>query len=103
MERAGAPPTATVKQKDCLNLAHEARLRDGIGIPLRGLCGSLARIGAARSSGGVELNPDMLGHINLMVEQFYSTFLRLVRKPQAIVVQWLSTRERDISPSAPVT
>jgi LuxR family quorum sensing-dependent transcriptional regulator len=71
-------PTITENQSRFMNEGNEAKLYDGIGVPLRGPRGAIAGIGAASSTGGVELkNPNLLSYVNLLSQQFYTVYLTL--------------------------
>ena len=82
-------------QKDFMDQGVEARLYDGVGIPLRGPQGAIAGVGAASSSGGLELNNAVLSYANLLSYQFYTVFLGLEKKTDSPPV-FLSAREREI-------
>jgi len=88
-------PTLTKNQVSCLKQGEDAGLRNGIGIPLRGPHGAIAGIGAASSSGGVDLDKNSLSFVNLIAYQFYTAFLGLEKKsaPETII---LSDREREV-------
>jgi DNA-binding CsgD family transcriptional regulator len=85
----------TKKQVGCLQQAEDAGLKSGVGIPLRGPHGSIAGIGAASSSGGVDLDPNSLSYINLISHQFYTAFLALEKNSPADTVL-LTEREREV-------
>ncbi|HEV8414160.1 MAG TPA: LuxR family transcriptional regulator [Bryobacteraceae bacterium] len=86
----------TKAQEQCLKLAAQAGLRDGIGIPLRGPRGALAGIGMASSAGGVDLTREILATAQMYAQQFYSCYLALERKPQKAEVISLSSQEREV-------
>ena len=86
----------TEAQGECLKLAVEAGLRDGIAIPLRGPRGALAGIGVASSAGGVDLTRETLSIGQIYAQEFYSCYLRLERKPQQPRIVALSSQEREV-------
>lgn len=86
----------TKTQLACLNLGAESGLYDGIGIPMRGPHGAIAGIGAASSSGGVELDKRNLSYANLISHQFYTVFLSLEAKHEEVTPVFLSDREREV-------
>jgi len=68
-------PTMTEDQRGFMKASNDADLHDGIGIPLRGPRGAIAGIGAASSSGGIDLeNKNLLSRVSLMAQQFYTVF-----------------------------
>lgn len=85
----------TKAQTECLRLADDAGLHDGIGVPLRGPRGELAGIGAASNFGGVDHHADVLGRVGLLSHHFYTCFRRLERKPEGFTPPSLSDRERE--------
>lgn len=89
-------PDLTKTQIECMILAEEAKMHDGVGIPLRGPRGAIAGVGAASSSGGVELNRNSLSYINLLAHQFYTAYLALEQKPDNRDTVYLSDREQEI-------
>jgi len=73
------PTTKT--QKVLMHEGRDAGLKDGIGIPLHGPRGALAGVGAASSSGGVDLGDKfILSKAHLLAQQFYTSFLELEAK-----------------------
>jgi len=93
-------PTITENQSRFMNEGADAKLHDGIGIPLRGPRGAIAGIGAASSAGGVELqNKNLLSYVNLLSQQFYTVYLALEmqeanREEPAFV--YLTDREQEV-------
>lgn len=71
-----------VTKLDCLNKkqltvmqeAEEAKLLNGIAVPIHGIQGELSGVGLASSSGGIEINEDLLQTIQLITFQFHLTF-----------------------------
>lgn len=88
--------TLTKTQSNCLSMGDEAGLHDGIGIPLRGPRGAIAGIGAASSAGGVQPDKNVLSRAQLISQQFYTAFLCLEQKPQALPFVRLSDREQEV-------
>jgi DNA-binding CsgD family transcriptional regulator len=96
-------PVLTQTQVTLMNEAAEAKLYDGIGVPLRGPQGALAGVGAA-SSDGVGLDKNIMSYVNLISQQFYTAYLAL--EEQAAVADggekkeaefvFLSDREQEI-------
>jgi hypothetical protein len=88
----------TRSQRECLRLREEAGLKDGIGAPLREPWGAVAGIGAASSADGIRFHRDLLSHVHLLSQQFYTCYLALERKPQqrknSFVI--LSRQEREV-------
>jgi len=71
-------PTVTDTQNRFMLESTDAKLHDGIGIPLRGPRGAIAGVGAASSSGGVEIqNKNLMSYVNLLSQQFYTVYLSL--------------------------
>ncbi len=94
-------PHLTRTQVNFMKQGEDAGLNDGIGIPLRGPRGAIAGIGAASSSGGVEINKNSLSYANLLAQQFYTVFLDIERRrlnrletEQDMIL--LSDREQEI-------
>lgn len=85
----------TKKQAGCLREGEDAGLRDGIGIPLRGPHGAIAGIGAASSTGHVDLDKNILSYVNLISHQFYTAFLSLEKTGQSEEI-YLTEKEREI-------
>jgi DNA-binding CsgD family transcriptional regulator len=71
------PRRLTATQVETLEGGKDAGLQDGIGIPLRAPRGAIAGIGAASSTGGVNLDKNTLSHAQLLSQQFYTVFLSL--------------------------
>ena len=93
-------PTMTENQRKFMNEGNEAKLLDGIGIPLRGPRGAIAGIGAASSAGGVETkNKNLLSYVNLLSQQFYTVYLVLegqrIAKEEPHFV-YLTDREQEV-------
>lgn len=85
----------TKKQVSFMKQGEDAGLRDGVGIPLRGLHGAIAGIGAASSGGGVDLDKNTLSFVNLISYQFYTVFTALEKRAATDTV-FLSDREREV-------
>lgn len=84
------------KQMQMFNEAEEARLYNGVGVALRGAGGAVAALGAASTEKNVDTTPLLLDKINLMANQFYVCFWRLMETqppPKAIT---LTNREGEI-------
>jgi DNA-binding CsgD family transcriptional regulator len=83
-------------QQDVLAQAEDAGLKDGVGIPLRGAHGALAGIGAASSSGQLELTAPTLSRANLLAQQFYVAYLLQHATRPALEPVILSVHEREV-------
>jgi DNA-binding CsgD family transcriptional regulator len=92
-------PTMTKNQRVLMKEGDEAKLHDGIGIPLRGPRGAIAGVGAASSAGGVELmDKNLLARANLLSQQFYTMYLHLEtqRLDEEPTFAYLTDREQEI-------
>jgi DNA-binding CsgD family transcriptional regulator len=70
----------TSDQEKVMNEAKEARLFDGVGIPICGHNGELAGVGLASSLGGVRPDKNLLCKLRTLVNQFHLVFTELDRK-----------------------
>lgn len=70
----------TKDQRDIMNGGREAGLLDGIGIPLRSHCQAIAGVGAASSTGGINLDQHTLSVASVLSYQFYVRYLALAKK-----------------------
>src|SRR5579883_616232 len=68
------------EQKKVMNEAKEARLLDGIAIPICGRNGELAGIGMASSAGGIKPDRPLLRKIQALAFQFHLTYTELEKK-----------------------
>lgn len=89
-------PNLTKRQITLLKEGEEAGLRNGIGIPLRGPRGALAGMGAASSSGKLDMDKDTLSFAHLLSQQFYTAFIELEKQESVLPVLSLSEREQEI-------
>ena len=64
-------------QKKVMLEAKEAKLLDGIGIPIYGVNGELSGIGLASSTGGIDVNQNILLKIRAICQQFHVTYTML--------------------------
>ena len=64
------------EQKKVMNEAREARLFDGIGIPICGHNGELAGVGVASSSGGMRPDKNLLSKLRALSHQFHLALYR---------------------------
>ncbi|MEZ0226969.1 MAG: autoinducer binding domain-containing protein [Alphaproteobacteria bacterium] len=93
-------PLHSDKQRVFMKEGDEAGMHDGIGVPLRGPRGAIAGVGAASSSGGVELaDKKVMAYVNLLSHQFYTVYLtleaqRLTKGDQPVIR--LSDREQEV-------
>jgi DNA-binding CsgD family transcriptional regulator len=89
------------EQIKIMNEAKEARLLDGIAIPICGHNGELAGVGIASSTGGTQPDRNLLGKIRALSYQFHLCYTELESKenqklrnpPQCTV---LTAREKEI-------
>jgi DNA-binding CsgD family transcriptional regulator len=89
------------EEKKVMNEAREARLLDGLAIPICGHNGELAGIGMASSTGGIEINANLLSKIRALAYQFHVTYTAHVRKKEhansgSIGTVRLTEREKEI-------
>jgi len=95
-------PTVTDAQNRFMCEATDAKLFDGIGIPLRGPRGAIAGVGAASSAGGVGIqDKNLMSYINLLSQQFYTVYLSLEtqlasREEQEEKFVLLTDREQEV-------
>lgn len=92
-------------EKLLMHEAREAKLLDGLAMPIHGLNGELTAIGLASSYGNVDINKDTLSKIRALSHQFHMVYIEkesassnlpkapIVRPPQNIS---LTDREREI-------
>lgn len=90
----------TAEQYKIMNEAHEARLRDGIAIPICGPNGELAGMGVASSVGGIRPEKNVLSKIGTLAVQFHLVYTELEKKARSTTdvageVQ-LTDREKEI-------
>lgn len=83
-------------QRDVLDQADDAGLKDGVGIPLRGAHGALAGVGAASSVGRLDLSAPVLSRANLLAQQFYVAYLMLHSAKRELAPVILSVHEREV-------
>jgi DNA-binding CsgD family transcriptional regulator len=86
------------EEKRVMDEAKEARLLDGIAVPICGHNGELAGVGMASSIGGVRPDINMLSKIRALTIQFHAAYTELQNKTccaPAMDVQ-LTSREKEI-------
>lgn len=71
-------------QKKIMNEAKEAGLLDGIAIPICGLNGELAGIGAASSAGGINPDINLLSKIRTLASHFHIAYAEFLKKDCSI-------------------
>ena len=84
-------------QKRIMDEAHEAKLMDGMAVPIHGMNGELSGVGMASSAGGVELNEVVMAKIRTLCFQFhmaYTEMLRAEEEPGGGI--FLTDREREV-------
>ncbi len=75
----------------------EAGLLDGIAVPLHGPNGELAGFGIASSTGGVELDRNLLSMIAAIAQQFHLVYCDLFRnRAMPLPAPVLTAREREV-------
>ncbi len=84
------------KQTQMFNEAEDAHLYDGIGVALHGGGGAIAGLGAASSIKGIDTSRITLDKVNLIAQQFYICFWRLMEKQPTAHAVTLSSRESEI-------
>ncbi len=68
------------EQIKVMNEAKEARLLEGIAVPICGQNGELAGVGMASSSGGIHPDKDLLCKIHVLVQQFHLVYTEFVNR-----------------------
>ena len=90
----------TAEQNKIMNEAKEARLLDGIAIPICGHRGELAGIGIASSIGGVRPEKNLLSKIGVLASQFHLVHIELEKKARSAADEagevQLTEREKEI-------
>ncbi len=86
------------EQKKVMNEARDARLLDGIGIPICGHNGELAGVGMASSAGGICPDKNMLTKISALSHQFHLAFTELEKADMedSTANVHLTDREKEI-------
>ena len=89
------------EQIQVMNEAREARLLDGIGIPIYGHNGELAGVGMASSTGGTRPDINLLSKIRALTLQFHLVYTELEKKDSRLRDNFvgkvhLTAREKEI-------
>jgi len=84
------------KQIQMFNEAEESGLYNGIGVALRGGGGAVAALGAASTDRHIDLCPVILDKVNLLANQFYICYWRLMASHHTLSTVTLTIRESDI-------
>jgi DNA-binding CsgD family transcriptional regulator len=87
------------EEKKVMNEAREARLLDGVAVPICGTCGELAGVGMASSIGRIQPDAALLGKLHALVMQFHLVYTELEvkdRPPPPTCQVNLTAREREI-------
>lgn len=84
------------KQQRMFSEAREAGLYSGVGVSLRGNNGAVAAVGAANSVAEFAADTNQLAVVNLLSQQFYSCFWRLLRKLPHEQPVSLSEKEQEV-------
>ena len=82
--------------KRVINEAREARLLDGVAIPICGHNGELAGVGMASRIGGVRPDVKVLRKLQALAMQFHLAFTDLEKKDRAVGNVHLTNREKEI-------
>ena len=83
-------------QRAVMNEAREAKLLDGVGIPLYGVNGEIAGIGLASSSGNTGIDKDMLCKIRAISFQFHMAYSEKEEAQEGVNTVKLTPRETEI-------
>jgi DNA-binding CsgD family transcriptional regulator len=83
-------------EKKVMNEAHEAKLYDGVAIPMYGINGELAGVGLASSSGDVGINKDLLCTIRALSFQFHLAYTEKEINQEVLKNIHLTEREKEI-------
>jgi DNA-binding CsgD family transcriptional regulator len=78
------------------NEAEEAQLYHGIGVAMRGTGGAVAGLGIASTQKGVDTSRVTLDKVNLIAQQFYVCFTRLMAAQPTVRSVMLNARESEI-------
>lgn len=79
-----------------MNEAKEAKLFNGVGIPLRGVNGELAGLGIASSSGGIEIDALLLSKLQAIAYQFHNAYTESIKKLEMDANLTLSAKEKEV-------
>lgn len=79
-----------------MNEAAEAKLLDGVGIPLYGPNGEIAGVGLANGTGGVKPDQNMLSLLKAIASQFHIAYSEKSLEAEESTEIRLSPREREI-------
>ena len=90
------PKKIALPQMALLNMARQAGLNSGVGIPLRGPSGDLAAVMAACSIPRIFWSSEALDYATLLCEQLYKIYLRLERKAEVVQIIRLTDKERQV-------
>lgn len=83
-------------EKKVMIEAQEAKLLDGVAVPLYGINGELAGVGMASSNGQTEVNKDTLCIIRALAYQFHLAYTEKEGQRNALLDVHLTSREKDI-------
>jgi DNA-binding CsgD family transcriptional regulator len=86
----------TAEEKRVMDEAAEAKLLDGVGIPLYGPNGEIAGVGLANGVGGVNPDKDMLALLRALSSQFHIAYSEKCEDERETKDIQLSRREREI-------
>jgi DNA-binding CsgD family transcriptional regulator len=88
----------STEEKRVLDEGKEAKLLDGLAVPLLGVGGEIAGMGFASSDGGVKLDKSMLSFINALAHQFNLAYRGLISNENNLLYPstHLTAREKDV-------
>jgi len=88
------------EQKTIMNEAREAKLLDGVGIPICGHNGELAGVGVASSLGGTRPDKNLLSKLRALAHQFHLAYTDLEKTERCAEANirnvHLTSREKEI-------
>jgi len=84
------------KQRQMFNEAEESKLHNGIGVALHGGGGAVAALGVASTCKHIDIDPFILDKVNLLSNQFYICYWRLLESHPTLSTVTLTIREGDI-------
>lgn len=86
-------------QKRIMDEANEAKLLDGMAIPMHGIKGELSGVGLASSFGGVEFSENQIAKIRTLCFQFHMSYTELLKTRENTANAnnvFLTDREREV-------
>ena len=83
-------------ERKVMNEAQEAKLFDGVAVPLYGINGEIAGVGMASSASGTEMNKDILCKIRALAFQFHLAYTEKEEAAESLRDIHLTVREKEI-------